>query len=105
MARAARMPMIATTIISSTRVNPRLPRIFCNFRIIMLGSFVWVAPFSRCDGPPDPSLRTGSPRMVFSSLRLVVDVNRVGEIRAHDDGVGPRARAIGHRPSDVPVGG
>src|SRR6185295_3931445 len=100
MASAARMPMIATTIMSSTSVKPRA--FFLSFRIIMLGSFVLGGLFRDAKGHPTRRFVPIARARYGPSFGLVLSVNTVGEIRTDEVGVDPVAVAIGDGAHDVP---
>src|SRR5436190_1362195 len=82
MARAAKMPMIATTIMSSTSVKPRA--FFLNFRIIMLLSFVLGGLSRDAKGHPTRRFVPLARARSSPSFGVVFSVDLVGEIRAHE---------------------
>src|SRR5687768_2470230 len=102
MARAARMPMIATTIMSSTRVKPRLLRSLLNF--IIFRSFRLGGPFQDATGHPTHRSLAGASRP-DSLFAFALGVELVRETRADEEGERAITVAVGGCPHDVPVRG
>src|SRR5579883_2854179 len=85
MARTARMPTIATTIISSISVKPRFA-FFIN--VLIVDSFSSALPCTRCP----------------ASLPLGIDEHLVREGRTVDVAKDAVSVVVGPRADDVPVG-